>query len=142
MKNKGFTLIEMMIVVGIIGILAVLLLSSVRRVREKAVDTRRQTAIENVHGAITLYYSAKGKWPLVDDSTVNWGNLMTELAVNNNYLDEIIEEDDGNGDGIAIFSASACGDDSCVIQLTRKCQLVDADNCNSEGGASHVVNVK
>ncbi len=47
-KNKGFTLIELMVVIAIIAILAMVVLVSLSRAREMAQDTNRMTAISQL----------------------------------------------------------------------------------------------
>lgn len=68
MKNNGFTLIELMIVVAIIAIIAAFAMPSYR---EHIANTRRsEAAAALLTGAQALerYFSANGKYSLPDDS--------------------------------------------------------------------------
>ena len=63
LKNKGFTLIEIMIVISIIGLLAVLILVAVQNSRDKAADTKTVSSMDDVKTAVEMYYSSKGSFP-------------------------------------------------------------------------------
>jgi|GEM_PF-921456 len=56
-KKKGFTLIELLVVIAIIGILAGIVLAYMGGARSKARDAKRQSEIQQVLTAQTLYYS-------------------------------------------------------------------------------------
>lgn len=64
-NNKGFTLIEILIVVAIIGILASIVLVNVRGFRAKGQDARRIADIRTIQNGLELYYSSEGKYPTV-----------------------------------------------------------------------------
>ena len=57
-KNKGFTLIELMIVVAIISILAAIAVPSFMAYRERSYDKKGQTVLKNICSAQSAY-SAK-----------------------------------------------------------------------------------
>lgn len=59
-NNKGFTLIELLVVIAIIGILAAIVLVSLRGARTKALDTRVETEAAQVASIAELYYSDNG----------------------------------------------------------------------------------
>lgn len=57
MKNKGFTLIEMLIVIAIIGILSSMILVGLGSARAKARDSRRISDIRQIQNGLEIYYS-------------------------------------------------------------------------------------
>lgn len=55
MKHKGFTVVELIVVIVVIGILASISLVSYKFVREDAVDTKIRAAVNTVGDAIALH---------------------------------------------------------------------------------------
>lgn len=85
MKNKGFTLIELMIVVAIIGILAMIAMPSYQDYTKRAYVTEGITLAAPVKDAILEYYTAHGKLPeSTSDLGINFqrngGQEVTPLA--------------------------------------------------------------
>lgn len=62
-KNKGFTLIEVLVVVGIIGVLASILLIGLGTLRRKGADTRRIADLRTMQNALELYATKCGYYP-------------------------------------------------------------------------------
>ncbi|MEK7648540.1 MAG: type II secretion system protein [Patescibacteria group bacterium] len=58
--QKGFTLVELLVVVAIIGLLAGIAIVSVNSVRIKARDTRRIADIKQIQNALELYNNEHG----------------------------------------------------------------------------------
>lgn len=54
--QKGFTLIEMLVVVSLIGVLTTLVAANLNSARERARDTQRKSDLRNIETALRLYY--------------------------------------------------------------------------------------
>ena len=62
--GRGFTIIELLVVVAIIGILAAAIMITITDSRQKARDARRKTELKSIENAIELYASYNnGKFP-------------------------------------------------------------------------------
>ncbi len=71
-KQSGFTIVELLIVIVVIGILAGLVVTTFNGIQQKGRDTERQTDIKALHGQLEAYYAQNGKYPTlanVNDST-------------------------------------------------------------------------
>lgn len=61
--QKGFTIIELLIVIAIIAILAGLVLNNFQGAQAKARDTQRVTDVNNIHSKLEEYYNENGGYP-------------------------------------------------------------------------------
>lgn len=61
--KRGFTLIELMIVIVILGVLIAAGLGSFVSSQKKGRDNRRKSDLRNISGALELYYNDYGKYP-------------------------------------------------------------------------------
>ncbi len=62
-KQKGFTIVELLIVIVIIGILAAISIVAYNGVTQKARDDRRASNARNVVNALSSYQAENGTWP-------------------------------------------------------------------------------
>jgi len=67
MKQKGFTLIELMIVVAIIGILAAVAIPQYLTYTRKAEVASMVALADIVKKKAAIFYSTKGRWPTFPD---------------------------------------------------------------------------
>lgn len=66
MKNKkGFTLVELMVVMSIISLMSSLVFASVNTARARARDSARYSAVQQMRNAIELYITKYGHAPLM-----------------------------------------------------------------------------
>ena len=63
-KKRGFTLVELLVVISIIGLLSSVVLSALTTARAKARDTQRIQALGEMRKALLLYYDANGRYPV------------------------------------------------------------------------------
>jgi len=73
--KKGFTLIEMLIVVAIIAILASVFLVGLRGFRAGAYDSRRISDLQKMQSYLEIYYTKNRAYPNVS----TWSDLQTTL---------------------------------------------------------------
>lgn len=66
-KSKGFTIVELLIVIVVIGILATLVLITFTGIQQKARDSKRKTDLGAVQAALETYYSSNNSYPLASD---------------------------------------------------------------------------
>jgi prepilin-type N-terminal cleavage/methylation domain-containing protein len=63
-KQSGFTLVELLIIIGIIGLLASIILTALGTVRSKARDARRKSEMIQIQKALELYYAQNNEYPI------------------------------------------------------------------------------
>ena len=77
-SRKGFTLIELMIVVAIIGILAAVAIPKFADLVSKSKEASVKGTLGSLRSAISIYYGdTEGNYP---------GNLFSALTTNNKYM--------------------------------------------------------
>ena len=77
-ESKGFSLIELLVVISIIGILIALSAFGLKNARESSRDARRKSDLETIRSALELYKSDKGAYP---DSLNKLGDSPVYLVV-------------------------------------------------------------
>jgi prepilin-type N-terminal cleavage/methylation domain-containing protein len=61
--SRAFTLIELLVVIAIIGVLSSVVLASLNSARDKAMDAKRSSDMNQVITALELFYDANGRYP-------------------------------------------------------------------------------
>jgi general secretion pathway protein G len=78
--KKGFTLIEMAVVLLIIGILAGIVLRNIGGQSIQARDTKRIADIRILSNYLAQYLAKQGQFPSLSDTSVSWSNLNTAFS--------------------------------------------------------------
>lgn len=73
MKKRGFTLIELMVVVAIIGILTIMAIPSIGGLMDRARKVKAQAELESLATAILAYHEDRVQWPL-DPGNDGWND--------------------------------------------------------------------
>ncbi|MBA3724499.1 MAG: type II secretion system protein [Candidatus Levybacteria bacterium] len=83
-SQKGFTLVEMLIVIGLVGVVAATLLVGINPIDQirKSSDAERKSDLAQLQRALELYYQDNGKYPpssadfklYINNMTLAWGS--------------------------------------------------------------------
>ena len=100
-NRRGFTLLELIVSMAIIGLLASFVLSAIYTAREKARDTDRLAELRELQAAIEFTYSRDGSYPISHWScshNSNWetGVLATTI---NEYMNQMPTDPINGGGG-------------------------------------------
>src|SRR5882757_2720666 len=77
-RSKGFTIVELLIVIVVIAILATLVIVTFTGIQQKARDSQRQTDINAVDSHVEAYYAQNGTYPtaaMLNDGTWRAANM-------------------------------------------------------------------
>ncbi|ENV2218609.1 pilin, partial [Neisseria gonorrhoeae] len=83
--QKGFTLIELMIVIAIVGILAAVALPAYQDYTARAQVSEAILLAEGQKSAVTEYYLNHGKWPEDNDSA----GVASSSSIKGKYVKEV-----------------------------------------------------
>ena len=70
-QEAGFSLVELMVVISIIGLLAGIVGYNVVKYQKKAANTKAEADLQKINGAIKMYYMEEKKYPDSLDELVN-----------------------------------------------------------------------
>lgn len=101
--QKGFTLIELMIVVAIIGILAAIAIPAYQNYIARAQVTEALTLASGQKGAVADIYSQDGS--CVDNSTNASNGVPVKTAINGKYVEEVVTGGTGKAAGGCTITA-------------------------------------
>src|SRR5438105_14972551 len=93
---KGFTIVELLIVIVVIGILAALVVVTYNGIQQKARDTERKTDINALHGQLEAYQAQNGKYPSLDQINENGSANAGWRSTNMKGLDAAALADPNN----------------------------------------------
>ena len=91
MKNKkGFTLVELLVVIAIIGILAIVALPALFKNIEKAKIAKLEADISAIKSASLSYYADESKY--TDGGMISWVKKDGKIIINGGFKDDPLED--------------------------------------------------
>jgi type II secretion system protein G len=89
MTKRGFTLVELLVVISIIGILLALSVFGIQGSREASRDAKRKADLELVRSGLEIYKSDCGDYPAALSSPLVGDGSPTSCAVANTYISSV-----------------------------------------------------
>jgi general secretion pathway protein G len=106
--NRGFTFIEILVVVTIIGVLASIGIVSYQSVNEKSRDNKRKADIESIRSALEMYRADNGNYP------VSLSSLETDYIQNLPTPPKSTDCTTGDYGHSSCYSPNGCSDGECA----------------------------
>lgn len=94
-KQGGFTLLELLIVIVIIGILALLIIPNITSAPKKARDTQRKTDLKAIQKGLEEYFVSNNVYPS-STGTIGTGTVLNELTSGNPPIMKSVPTDPKN----------------------------------------------
>ncbi|MBC7581851.1 prepilin-type N-terminal cleavage/methylation domain-containing protein [Aeromicrobium sp.] len=106
-QNKGFTIVELLIVIVVIGILAGLVITTYNGIQQKARNTERTTDLKTFQSQLEAYNANNGRYPTSTDLGTNSGTNVTWTAANLKGMDkETLRDPKGSDFSLATASTA------------------------------------
>lgn len=70
-RSRGFTLIEILVVLGILAVLGAILIPVSQKALSRAEAARCSQNLRNLHVALSLYLKEEGHWPQIDPQLIS-----------------------------------------------------------------------
>jgi type II secretion system protein G len=116
--KRGFTLLEVLLVVAIVAMLSTLGAVSVSAQRKKANDARRRSDIHQLQVALEGYYADQQKYP---DQLIFNGQPLISADGQTIYLRSVPKDPTGDDPQLYVYNATpagqAAGYDICAYEL-------------------------
>jgi len=88
-RQKGFTIVELLIVIVIIGILAAITIVAYNNIQQRARDSARTSDIAGIQKALELYRADSGEYPSVGTDNVGYNLSTLSTALVPKYINSI-----------------------------------------------------
>lgn len=87
-SSRGFTIVELLIVIVIIGVLAALVIVAYNGIQNRARDTKRVTEVRQIQKILAMYHADNGEYPPVgaDNTSIALSTLSPYLSSYTNTL--------------------------------------------------------
>lgn len=87
-KQKGFTLVELLVVVAIIGLLTGMVVISVRNIKAKSRDAERVSDMRSMEAVLGLYHSDYNLYPIYD-GYITGSDAFSLILEATNYINNV-----------------------------------------------------
>lgn len=129
-KQSGFTIVELLIVIVVIGILVALVVTTFSGIQRKARNTERESDVKAIHSQLEAYFNEEGVYPALGDDGINDAEWRSD---NMRSLDpEALQDPKGDSQALCAEVSDTCygyvvADEGATYTLTA----------NLEGGGTY-----
>ena len=113
-KTKGFSLIELLVVISIIGVLAAVLVANFMGMRERARDAQKIQDLYAIKNALRMYYNDHQSYPTCSDP-----GTCLNTAIGTSYMPSI--------NGVGYTYSVATDGDSFILKVGLEAGAGDED---------------
>jgi len=134
-SNKGFTIIEMLIVLAIIAMLSSIAMSLFSESKAKARDSKREEDMKDVQNGINLYATNNQTYPICDEAVIDGeSDCLSSALIGSGFMKGVSTDPLGRGTG------SSCGGDKreyCYVSIDGLSYILkyslETDGISSKG---------
>jgi general secretion pathway protein G len=126
MKNKGFTLLELMIVISIIAILAATLIPNIIGFDSEARLASTKTNLNTMRTRLSLFRAKEGRYPkeFLELTEITYNDAGIEKPYMEQIPVEMVSTSSGNNQIDNLSSADPLPGDGGWVYLTDKAKLI------------------
>lgn len=140
-SRKGFTLVELMVVIVILASLVALGSIAVVQVLRGSENTKRTAFAKTIHSAIMAYKNENGEWPIPDatsynNSTVTYGTVNSSNRADKGNAEVIMLLYGRDANGRRDKTMRAYITDSSALYVVRGNSMQLLDDALASGGVS------
>lgn len=124
-KQSGFTIVELLIVIVVIGILAAIVITTFTGVQKKGRDADRKVDVGNIASQAEVYFAENSRYPSraqLNDATFREANMP---GIND---DTLVDPSSTLADGADPLTGTVPGADSTTYQYAYVTVPADCDN--------------
>jgi prepilin-type N-terminal cleavage/methylation domain-containing protein len=130
-NNKGFTIVELLIVIVVIGLLAGLVLNTFQGAQARARNTERQTDVNALHTHLEVYFNDNGHYPSGGSATICGSDGATSCVLSTTIFDGLDAEalNDPSGNGYNVVSSTPTPAGGAYYYFPTTCTGTGSGQC-------------
>lgn len=117
-RSTGFTIVELLIVIVVIGILAAITIVAFNGVQQRARYANLQQDVKSLQKAVELYYADNGTYPETGTGFGNTTNLTTIVGLTPTYIARTPTFPSGVA-GYYAYIRNSSGDQYKIVRLVN-----------------------